>query len=83
MLTHDKGEFDDTQTHVERAKSYAVNYTYYLGLAMWVQARLWYRQHRLEEARAEALCAADVFEGLGAARDLKKCRALLRKIEGK
>jgi len=43
---------------------------------------LWYEQNRLEEARSEALCAVDMFEKLGAAGDLERCRALLRRIEG-
>ena len=80
-LSHDKGEFDDAQAHVERAKSYVVHHAYYLGLAMQLQASLWYNQHRLEEARAEALCAVDVFEKFGAAEDLKECRVLLGWIE--
>ena len=81
-LVQDKGGFDDAQAHIERAKSHAVNHTYYLGRAMRLQAELWYKQRRLEEARSEALCAVDVFERLGAAKDLRKCRALLRRIEG-
>jgi tetratricopeptide (TPR) repeat protein len=80
-LFYDKGELDDAQAHVERAKSYAVNHTYYLGLAMQLQAGLWHKQHKLEEARAEALCAVDVFERLGAAVDLKGCRRLVQQIE--
>jgi len=36
-----------------------------------------------KRARAEVLCAVNVFEKLGAARDLKWCRVLLRLIEGK
>ena len=80
-LSHDKGGFDGAQIHVERAKSYAVNHAYYLGRAMELQAWLWYKQHRLEKARAEALCAVNVFEKLGAAMDLKRCRGLLQEIE--
>jgi tetratricopeptide (TPR) repeat protein len=63
----DEGRFDDAHAHVERAKSHAVNNAYYLGRAMELQARVWYKQHRLEEARSEALRAADVYEKLGAA----------------
>ena len=44
-------------------------------------AMLRYRQGRLEEAKAEALCATDVFEKLGAADVVKRCRGLLWKIE--
>ena len=81
-LFQDDCGFDDAQAHIECAKSYAVNHTYYLGRATRLQAGLWYKQRRLEEARSEALCAVDVFERLGAAKDLRKCRALLRLIEG-
>jgi len=47
-----------------------------------VQAKLSYKQHKLEEARSEASQAADVFEKLGAASDLQLCRELIRCIEG-
>ena len=45
------------------------------------QAELWYRQDRLEEARSEALGAAEVYDKLGATKDLKKCSGLLQQIE--
>ena len=77
----DLGRFDDAHAHIERAKEHAVNDAYNLARAMKVQANLWYIQGRLEEARSEALRAADVFEKLGAARDLEGCRKLLRWIE--
>jgi len=77
----EEGKFDDAQAHLEHAKSHTVNYTHYLGRAMVLQAGLWYRQHRLEQAGSEALRAAEVFEKLGAARDLRACRNLLWQIE--
>ena len=82
-LLHDRGRFESAQAYLERAKSYAVNNTYFLGHAMRLQAVLWCEQRKLEEARSEALCAIDAFERLGAAKDLEKCRVLLRRIEGK
>ena len=48
---------------------------------MEVQAELWYKQDRVEEAKSEALRAADAYEKLGAAKDLKRCRVLLQWIE--
>jgi len=48
---------------------------------MELQARVWYNQHRLEEARSEVLRAADVFEKLGAAKDLEGCRKLLQIVQ--
>ena len=79
----DKDRFDDAQAATERAKSHAVNDPYRLGRAMELQARVWYRQRRFEEAKSEALCAADVYEKLGAARNLESCGVLLRNTDEK
>ena len=76
-----EARLDDAQAHVERAKLHAVNDTYNLGRVMGLQAMVWYRQHRLEEARSEALRAADIFERFGAATDIECCRKLLQWIE--
>ena len=80
-LFRDEGRFDDAQAHLERAKSHAVDDPYNLGCAMEAQAQLWYKQHKLGEARTEVLRAADVYDGLGAAKDAEDCRELLRAIE--
>jgi tetratricopeptide (TPR) repeat protein len=80
-LFRNEGRLEDAQAHVERAKSHTVNSTYYLGYAMEEQASLWYGQHRLGEARSEALRAADVYEKLGAVKGVEECRKLLRWIE--
>ena len=77
----DEGRFDDAQTHVERAKSHAVDNPYSLGRLMVSQAEVWYKQGRLEEARSETLRAAEIYEKLGAARDLETCRQFLRAME--
>ena len=71
----------DAQVHVEHAKSYAVNNTYRLGLTTEKQAKLWYIQGRLEESEAEVLRAIDMFEKVGAARELKRCEGHLWRIE--
>ena len=76
-----EGRFDDAQVHVDRAKSHAIDDAYKLGCAMYLQAWVWYDQHRLEEARSEALGAADIFERLGATRDLEWSRELFRGME--
>jgi len=78
-----EGRFDDAHASVERAKSHAINNPYNLARAMRLQARFWYGQGKFEEAESEVLRAADVFERLGAAKDLEECRALLRDIEEK
>ena len=77
----DEGEFDDANSLIERAKLHTVNSAYYLGHAMGLQAWIWYKQRRLEEARSEALRAANVYERLGAANDVEECRTLLQVIE--
>jgi len=79
----DQGRFDDTQAHLERAKLHSVDNQYHLGRAMRLQAEAWHKRGRLEDARTgtEALGAADVYEKLGAAKDVEDCRELLREIE--
>jgi tetratricopeptide (TPR) repeat protein len=64
-----QGRFDDAHAHVERAKSHTVNGTHRRGRVMELQAHIWYKQGRLEEAKAEALRAVDVFKKLGATRE--------------
>ena len=53
------GEINNAQSHIERTKSHAVNNAYKLGRAMDQQAWIWYGQGRLEEAKAEILCALE------------------------
>jgi len=79
-LFRNEGRFGDAQAHTERAKSHAVN-KYHLGFAVELQARIWYGQDRLEEAKSEALRAADIYDKLGASKDVEDCRELLRAIE--
>ena len=80
-LFRNEGRFDDANACIERAKSHTVNSAYYLGCAMEMQAGIWHKQHRLGEARSEALRAADVYERLGATKKVEGCRNLLRNIE--
>jgi len=81
MLLRGEDRFDDANVHIEHAKSHTASNTYYLGRAMELQAKVWYDQHRLEEAKSEALRAADVYEKIGAPKDLENCKRLLRDIE--
>ena len=83
LLFRGKGKFEDACAHIERAKSYTVDNLYNLGHAMGMQASIWYRQDRLEEARSEVLRATDIFEKLGAAGDLEDCEELVRNIQRK
>ena len=80
-LFRDEDEFNDANTHVEQAKLYAADNPYDLGRGMEMQARIWYRQRRLEDARSEALRALETLEKLGAANDAEDCKGLLQQIE--
>jgi len=80
-LFRNQGRFDDAQTHIEHAKSHTGNDAYHLGYVTEQQAWNWYKQRRLEEARSEVLRAVDLYEKLGAAKDLESCRKLLRHVE--
>jgi tetratricopeptide (TPR) repeat protein len=78
-----EGKLDEAQAHVEHTRSHMVGSAYYLGLVMEEQARVWNDQRRLEEAKSEALRTIDIYNKLGAAGDMERCRTLLRVIEEK
>ena len=80
-LFSDQSRFDDAHARIGRAKSHAINDPYFLGRAMGLEAEVWYREGRFEDAKSDALRAADVYEKLGATRDAGDCRTLLRLIE--
>jgi len=77
----EEGRFDDAHAHAEHAKSHTIDNAYNLTLAMELQVVIWYRERRLEEARSEALCAADVCEKLGAAEATEACGKLAQRIQ--
>jgi hypothetical protein len=81
QLFRDEHEYDDAHAHIVQAKSYAGHDIYKLARAMQLQAKVWYLQHRLEDAKSEAEQALDIYEKNGAARNAKFCRTLLQKIE--
>ena len=83
VLFRGEGRLDDAQTHVEHAKSHTADSVYHLSHAVWEQSAIWYKQHRFEEAKSEALRAAEIYENLGAVEDVERCRELLRDIEKK
>ena len=80
-LFRDEDKFDDANSHIQQAKSLVVHETYRLGRGMEMQALIWYRQRRLEEAKSEALQALQAYEKLGVAEDVEHCRDLLQNIE--
>ena len=80
-LFYDQGEFENANAHIKQAKSHTADNAHYLGCGMEMQARIWDRQHRLEDARSEALGALEICERLGATKDGEFCRGLLQRIE--
>jgi tetratricopeptide (TPR) repeat protein len=80
-LFGDGRELDDesAHSHIERAKSYAVDggLQYELGRATEIQAWFWYRHSRFQDAESEALDALQIYEKLGLAEDVGRCRLLL------
>ena len=80
-LFRNEEKFDDAHAHIERAKSRTAGSPYNLGHAIELQARVLYGQRRLEEAKSEALHAADIFGKLGAAEDMERCRKIHREME--
>ena len=80
-LFSDKDDFSDAQTHIEQAKFHTAEDAYRLGLLAQMQAHIWYRQGKLEDAASEALRASKIYEKLGAVRDAESCREMLRRIE--
>ena len=81
QLFRDEEEFDDSNDHIKQAKSFAVDNPYWLGRVMELQADIWYRERRLEEAKSEVLHALEVYKKLGAADDARDCMDLLRDVE--
>ena len=78
-----QGKFNDAQTHVDHAKSFAANNTYFLARASALQARLWYKQDMFGEARSEALAALGVFEKLGSVNNAESAKWLLQDIDAR
>jgi tetratricopeptide (TPR) repeat protein len=76
-----EGRFDSAYAHLKHAKSHTVNNTHDLAHAMELEAIVWYGYGALEVARSEALHAADIYEKLGAAKDIERCGELLQQIQ--
>ena len=81
QLFRDQGEFNDATAHVQQAKSHTADNAYYMGRGMEMQAWIWYLQHKLEDARCEALGALEIYKRVGAAGSAGGCRELLQRIE--
>ncbi|KAF9793344.1 hypothetical protein BJ322DRAFT_1034115 [Thelephora terrestris] len=76
-----EGRLDDAQLSIEQAKPLALDDTYQLGLAVYLQAEIYYRQRRLKDAASEALRAQEIFEKFWHLGDPRLCKALLQIIE--
>jgi tetratricopeptide (TPR) repeat protein len=79
-LYHHEDGLDDAQAHIDRAKGHTAGDARFLGRAMEMQAYIWLRQGRLAEATGEASRAAEIYEKLGAAKDVENCRVILQVI---
>ena len=75
-----EGKLDNALAHAERAKSYTANSPYNLGKVVMMQAMIWLKQGKLEEARSGSLRAAEIFEKLGVSKDVEACKWLLENI---
>ena len=82
-LFHKQGRFDEAHTHIAHAKSHTINNIYLLGHVVELQGRFWYREQRLEKAKAVTLDAIAVYERVGATKEIERCRQLLQLIEKK
>lgn len=74
-------KYDDAHLHLKRATTQAIGDPHRLGRATELDARFWYSQHEFEKAKSEALRAANLYENIGATKDVEDCRAILSKIE--
>ena len=81
QLSLDEGRLDDAHAYLEQAKSHTANSMYNLGCVTAQQAVVLYRQDRLEEARSEALRAAEIYEKLGVATELEQCGRVIQGIQ--
>ena len=80
-LFFDEGRFDDAHSHIEDAKFYAIDDAHYTGHTLQLQAQFWCKERRFEEAKSEALRAADAYETVGATKEVGRCRDILRYID--
>jgi hypothetical protein len=80
-LFNDEGESDDANANIERSKLHAANNPLQLGDAMVLQAYVWSRQLRLEDAKSEVSDVLEIFEKLRAVEDMRRCQCFLQKVE--
>ena len=81
QLFRDEDDFKNAHVHIERVKSHTGEGTYLLGRATELQARIFRKEGRFEDARSEVLRAKEIYEELGLAKDVQDCRNILQQIE--
>ena len=81
LLFRNENEPDAANSHIQQAKSHAGGQPYWLGYAIHLQASVWLRQRRLEDAKTEILHALEIFNNLGTKNEAQDCRALLEEVE--
>ena len=81
LFCNERG-FDNAHVQIQQAKLHAVDNAYNLARAVELQARVYFRQCRFEDATSEGLRALEIYEKLGNLSDAKDCRDLLQDAEG-
>ena len=81
QLFRDQSKLEDAHAHIERAKPHTIASAYFLGRVAELQASVWCKQRRLEEAKSGALRAIDIYQRLGVAQDVEHCGKLLEGIQ--
>jgi tetratricopeptide (TPR) repeat protein len=83
QLFGDGRELDDERAHIEQAKSHAIDgaMQYQLGRATEMQAGVWHRQLRFEDAKSEALDAVQIYQKLGDEMSVSRCRRILQEVK--
>lgn len=76
-----EGKLNDAYTHAEQTKSHAGDDMLLLARAFYISARVLYGQHRIKEAKLEALRVFDIFEKLGATDLGEHTRRITEEIE--
>jgi len=81
VLFSGEGRLDSALVHAEHAKLHAANNPYSLGKVMLLLAVAWVEQGRLEEARSEVLCAAEIYEKLGNSQGVGDCEGFIQTLD--
>ena len=79
----DADRLNEAQAHIERLKLKVINSPLEMAVTTMLQALVWYKEGRLDQAKSEALRGLDLYKKLGASgRLLNDAEAVLAVIEG-